>query len=121
MWGPFTIDLFTSSENKQVSWFYSLFQCPGSSGVDALLQPWVGHNGVAFPPFTTSMLLQVVQKVREEHASVTVVVPLWPAQSWFHELMLLAADTFQLPYWTLTGPMARPHSSWPLLAVRIKH
>ncbi|WIA39634.1 hypothetical protein OEZ86_005712 [Tetradesmus obliquus] len=63
----------------------------------------------------------VVQKVREERANVTVVVPLWPAQPWFHELMLLAVDSFQLPCSTLTGPMARRHSSWPLLAVRIEH
>lgn len=120
-WGPHTIDLFASAENKQTTRFYSLFQCPGSSGVDALLQPWAGWNCFAFPPFTTSMLLQVVQKVREERANVTVVVPLWPAQPWFHELMLLAVDSFQLPCSTLTGPMARQHCSWPLLAVRIEH
>lgn len=122
MWGPHKIDLFASAENTHCHCFYSLFQCPGSRGVDALLQPWAAWgNAFAFPPVTTSMLLQVVQKVREERANVTVVVPLWPAQPWFHELMLLAVDSFQLPCSTLTGPMARRHSSWPLLAVRIEH
>ena len=58
--------------------FYSRFYCPGSSGVDSLLQPWGGQNCYANPPYDAEMSM-VVQKLKEDHASATLVVPYWPA------------------------------------------
>jgi hypothetical protein len=115
--------MFASDSNTQLPAFYSLHRCPNTSGVNAFLQSWQGHNAYANPPFSSSVLLQLVQKVREEQADLTVVVPCWPAQPWFHELMLLAADYICLPQATFsvgTGAYA-PSSSWTLLAVRIQH
>lgn len=125
LWGPHTVDLFASDTNTQLPVFYSLHRCPGTSGVNAFLQPWRGHNAYANPPFSTSVLLQVVQKVREEQAAVTLVVPCWPSQPWFHELMLLAADTVCLPQAKFaagsTGSaLYLPGPSWPVMAVRIQ-
>jgi hypothetical protein len=123
LWGPHTIDLFASDTNTQLPLFYSLHRCPGSRGVNAFLHPWRGYNAWAHPPWNTTTLLQLVQKVREECANVTVLVPCWPAQPWFHELMLLAADTVCLPNATFSSssPAARlPRPSWPIMAVRIQ-
>lgn len=122
LWGPHTVDLFASSENAHLPVFYSLHRCPGTSGVNALLQSWSGHNAYALPPFNTSVLLQVVQKVREECATVTLVVPCWPSQPWFHELMVLATDTLHLPPATLArgGDGSQQPCAWPLIAVRVQ-
>lgn len=126
LWGPHTIDLFASDTNAQLPAFYSLHRCPGSLGVDAFLQSWRGHNAWAHPPFTAPILLQLVQKVREERSDVTVLVPAWPAQPWFHELMLLATDSVCLPNATFatcsnSSSVCLPHPSWPILAVRIQY
>lgn len=125
LWGPYSIDLFAADSNTQLPVFYSLHRCPGSSGSNAFLQPWHGHNAYACPPFSSSVLLQLAQKVREDRASLTVVVPCWPAQPWFHELMLLAKDSICLPHATfVAGPSGQAHlpsPSWTIMAIRIEH
>lgn len=126
LWGPHDMDLFASNSNTLLPSFYSLHRCPGTSGVNALLQPWHGLNGFANPPWETSILLQVVQKLREERASATLLVPCWPSQPWYHELMLLAKDVLPLPQVTfslgLTGSAQHmPRASWPIMAVRVEH
>jgi len=47
--GSEQIDLFASDTNTQPPRFFSLYRCPGTSGVNALLQPWRGLNGFANP------------------------------------------------------------------------
>jgi hypothetical protein len=47
LWGPHDIDLFASDTNTQLPRYFSLYRCPGTSGVNALLQPWGGLNGFA--------------------------------------------------------------------------
>lgn len=127
LWGPHTVDLFASDGNTQLATFFSQHRCPGTAGVNAFLQSWRGHNAWAHPPLSTSVLLQVVQKVREDRPNLTILVPCWPAQPWFHELMLLAADTLCLPRATfVAGPAGAaavhlPPPQWPFMAVRISH
>jgi hypothetical protein len=126
LWGPHTVDLFAADTNTHLPHFYSLHRCPGTSGVNALLQPWHGLNGFVNPPLETSVLLQVVQKIREDRATVTLIVPCWPSQPWYHELMLLATDTLTLPQVTFSlgsaGSAAHmPKASWPMMAVRVVH
>jgi hypothetical protein len=120
------VDLFASDTNTHLPQFFSLHRCPGSSGVNAFLQSWQGLNGFANPPLETNILLQVVQKIREDCATVTVLVPCWPSQPWYHELMLLAADTVALPQSTFSlgssgSAQHMPKASWPMMAVRIVH
>ncbi|GLI70014.1 hypothetical protein VaNZ11_014748 [Volvox africanus] len=92
--GPHDVDLFASHINTQLPCFFSRHHCPGSSGVNALLQPWTGHNAYGRPPLDPDFLMAVVQKVREEQACVTLVVPYWTAQPWWQQLMELAVDWF---------------------------
>ncbi len=124
--GPHDVDLFASDTNTHLPRFFSLHRCPGTSGVNAFLQSWQGLNGFANPPLETSILLQVVQKIREDRANVTLLVPCWPSQPWYHELMLLAADTGALPQATFSLGSAgsaqhMPKASWPMMAVRVVH
>ena len=49
-YGPFSIDAFANFYNSKCSRFYSLYHCPGSSGVDALTQNWSGENLLLVPP-----------------------------------------------------------------------
>jgi hypothetical protein len=126
LWGPHDVDLFASDTNTHLPRFFSLHRCPGTSGVNAFLQSWQGLNGFANPPLETSILLQVVQKIREDRANVTLLVPCWPSQPWYHELMLLAADTVALPQATFSLGSAgsaqhMPKASWPMMAVRVVH
>jgi hypothetical protein len=126
LWGPHDVDLFASDTNTHLPQFFSLNRCPGTSGVNALLQSWQGLNGFANPPLETSVLLQVVQKIREDRATVTLLVPCWPSQPWYHELMLLAADTVALPQATFSlgssgSAQHMPKASWPMMAVRVVH
>ena len=91
-WGPFDVDLFASAGNAQLPKFFSAARCPGTAGVDALMQCWSGMKCYGNPPFSAEIMLQVVQKTRLEGAEVVLIVPAWRGQAWYQELMLLADD-----------------------------
>ena len=69
----FTVDAFADSSNFKCSRFFSWTWCVGSSGVDAFKQNWRGENVYAVPP--PRMLLQVVNKFREDGCKGVVVFP----------------------------------------------
>jgi hypothetical protein len=119
--GRFDVDLFASDSNRQpAKMFFSLYNCPGTSGVDALLQPWDGLRCFAYPPFGGDCLLQVVQKLRlEPLAEAVVVVPDWPAQAWYRQLLELADHVLHLPQPPLRWDRAAPAGLRPALAFHI--
>jgi hypothetical protein len=90
--GRFDVDLFASEfDTQSTPMFFSMHRCPGSSGVDAFMQNWNNLNCYGFPPYDTHSLLQVVQKLREcASAQAVLIVPDWPGQPWFRELLELA-------------------------------
>ena len=97
-WGPrFDVDLFANSRNAQLPKFFSATRCPGTAGVDALMQCWSGMKCYGNPPFTAEIMLQVVQKTRLEGAEVVLIVPAWRGQAWYQELMLLADQVVDFP------------------------
>ena len=125
-YGPHDVDLFASHTNTHLPRFFSRFHCPGTAGVDSLQQPWAGLNAYGHPPITPDFLLSVVQKVREERATVTLVVPYWTAQPWWQLLMELASDVLFLPSSTGLftpagkGPGRFPRPPvWRVVAVRV--
>ena len=124
--GPFDVDLFASTANAQCSKFFSATRCPGTAGVDALLQCWSGMKCYGNPPFSAEVMLQVVQKVRMDRADVVLVVPNWPGQAWFQELMFLPVTVMHLPAGIplfASGPaggqVLSPPSRWGVLAVHV--
>jgi hypothetical protein len=125
-WGPFDVDLFASTTNAQCPKFFSAARCPGTAGVDALLQTWQGMKCYANPPFSAEVMLQVVQKVRLEQAEVLLVVPDWPGQAWHQELLLLADSVHRLPEGiplfasgVRGGGSLVPPPAWGVLAVHV--
>eukprot|EP01047_Picozoa_sp_COSAG01_P024001 COSAG01_NODE_1467_length_10217_cov_33.824570_17_plen_202_part_00 len=83
----FTVDLFATRENRLCPRFFSLETDPLSSGRDAFLQPWKQEMfPLAHPPF--SLIPRVLDKVRRERCSLTLIAPVWGA-AWFPDLMAL--------------------------------
>ncbi len=89
-WGPFDIDLFATRINTQIEKFISWMADPECFLVNAFSFSWTGINGYAFPPF--SLISRVLQKVREDEASITVIAPVWPTQVWYPQILALCVE-----------------------------
>lgn len=81
LYGPHTIDLFASAENKKCGRYYSKLPAPYSCGVDAMAHSWASENAWANPPF--NLIGPVVQKIIRDRATVTLVAPRWRSQPWW--------------------------------------
>ena len=84
------VDLFASMLNRQVDLFVSWKPEPEAWAVDAFSISWRDIKFYAFPPF--SVLSRVLSKIKEDNASSTLVVPLWPTQPWFPVMLDLLID-----------------------------
>ena len=76
-----SIDCFASRINKQIEEYISFKPDPYASHIDAFTISWNNLKGYMFPPF--SVIPKVLQKIQTDNATVMVVVPHWPTQSWF--------------------------------------
>ena len=95
--GPHTVDRYASAANAQLARFNTLLPEAGGEAALALSQRWDGENSYVFPP--PSELPRIAQLLYESPgASATLVVPYWPAQAWFQQLLELAvhAETHAL-------------------------
>ena len=81
------IDLFASRVNAQFDKYVSFKADPEAFAVDAFTLIWTDLHFYAFPPF--SVLLRFLRKVKRDRASGVLVVPDWPAQVWWPELLRL--------------------------------
>ena len=75
-----SIDLFASRINNQLHRFASFRPDPEAEIIDAFTVSWADMQFYAFPPFIC--ITRVLQKIRLEEATGTVVVPDWPNQPW---------------------------------------
>jgi hypothetical protein len=92
-WGQMpTIDRFATPSNRQVSRFNSRFHSPGCEAVDAFTQQWKGELNWLNPPWDE--LSRVLQTLRESGAAAYLVVPEWPSQPWWPDLLELTTDSF---------------------------
>ncbi|XDV16580.1 hypothetical protein PO909_016232 [Leuciscus waleckii] len=91
-------DLFASPDTSHCHWFYSLSE--GTLGTDALAHSWLrGLRKYAFPPVRL------------------LVVPYWPTQTWFSELVLLAtAPPLPIP---LKNPSGRDTEGLSILPPQV--
>ena len=99
------IDLFATRANAKCGGYVSWKIDPAFVASDAFTIPWSAEFFYAFPPF--SLILRVLQKIKQEKATGIVIVPNWPAQPWFPTFqsmlsskpVLLRADTnVSLPF-----------------------
>jgi hypothetical protein len=81
VWGPHTCDRFAASDNYQISFH-------NDKKLDAFTQQWHGHNNWLVPPFY--LIGQALLMVAQEQAAATIVIPWWPAQSWWPLLSSMA-------------------------------
>lgn len=81
MFGTPQIDLFASRLNKKCKNYCSWLKDPDCVSVDAFTLSWQNFFFYAFPPF--SIVLKVLEKVRQDNARGILVVPFWPTQPWY--------------------------------------
>lgn len=77
LWGPHSVDRFSSHYNNQVNRFNSRFASPGCEGVDALAQNWSSDNNWVCPP--PAMIVPVIHHFKNCKASGTLIIPEWPS------------------------------------------
>ena len=96
--GPFDIDLFASRLNHKMRPYCSWVREPQCSHADAFTLHWSTYtNAYVFAPF--SLLSRIMSKVYHENATITAVVPYFPQQSWFSQMLhLLVQAPILLPH-----------------------
>jgi len=115
LWGEPTIDLFASRLNAQVACYASWRPDPGATYVDAFSISWENQFFYAFPPF--SLIARCLQKISMEKAEGIIIVPVWPTQPWYSQLLHLMMDvprTLPQSLTTLTMP-GQNHKTHPLI------
>jgi len=124
-WGPHELDCFASATNTQCKMFVSLRLDTSTTYVDLFSRKCPAiQNMWAFPPF--AVIARLLRKIEDEQLTLTVLLPVWPAQPWWplwpH---LLAAYPLLLPHHdaplsTWVEGERRYHSlSWALVALRL--
>ncbi|KAL4534489.1 hypothetical protein Ndes2526A_g05384 [Nannochloris sp. 'desiccata'] len=133
-WGPHTVDVFASAINHQCPKFFSMYHCPGTSGVDAFAQDWGGENCWINPPF--GLIGQVIRHLSLCKSQATLICPRWQGRPWWPLLLSPDGSHWAKPYVVevlslptepdlfLPGPkhgnqraVGSPH--WQVLAVRL--
>jgi hypothetical protein len=91
MWGPHTIDLYSTNETNICEIFYSIHWCRKTSGVNAFGFDWSRDNCWINAPFR--LIGKVWRKLMTQNVKATIIVPLWTSATWWH---LIAPDAFHL-------------------------
>ena len=90
IWQTPNIDMFASRLNCQMDKYVSWKRDPDALWVDAFSRSWTNTYFYAFPPF--SLIMRCLQKTVRDTAECIIVVPLWPTQIWYPELLKLLID-----------------------------
>jgi len=94
-YGPHTVDHFVSWGNKQLDRYNSAVLDQDRAPVDAFQQYWGADNNWVNPPFTG--IPRVLDKIYQDRATATVIVPTWTAQTWWLPALRMASEVFYLP------------------------
>ena len=81
------IDLFASRLNYRLKRFYSYSSNPKCKHVDSFSVPW-NEDSYAFPSII--LLNRTLQKVEQDCAILLLIVPFWPNQPFFSNMLQLA-------------------------------
>ena len=89
--GFFTMDLFASRMNHQPPVYCSWRMDPGALAVDGFSISWAREFPYLLPPFCiVSRVLSKIQ--REAVACACLIVPTWPTQVWYSQLLVKLTD-----------------------------
>ena len=105
------VDLFATDKNNQVLVFFSKFQIPESSRVNARTTNWDRMWAYANPPYVLNS--RVLRKIRRHPSCQVLLIALfWPSQTWFLTMSKLLIDTpIQLP---MKSNLLRNSVTWEL-------
>lgn len=81
LWGPHTVDRFSSFRTRQVPRFCSRYLNPSSEHVDAFTADWSGEVNWLFPP--PYLIPRVIQHMMGGGEDGTLVAPLWTSAPWW--------------------------------------
>ena len=96
LFGPHDIDLFASKLNSQLKRYYSYLPDEIAEVIDAFTTQWTDNNYYCFPPF--SLISRILQRLKADKTDMTLVVPLWPTQHWFPQLLhSIVNNSFIIP------------------------
>ena len=96
IWGEADIDLFADRLTTQKKVYVSWKPDPKALTTDAFTMQWADQKMYAFPPFCLVGLC--LAKVRRDQASLTLIAPVWPAQTWYPTLLeMLVSAPILLP------------------------
>lgn len=108
-YGCHTVDRFATPLNTLCQRYNSHTYAAGSEAVDAFSVGWAGDNNWINPPF--SQASRVLDKIYNEAATATVLLPVWTAQDWWAPAMAGAQEACLLP--RTAGLFACGHGARP--------
>ena len=122
LWGPFSVDAFSTSASALVPRFWTRAPEAGAAGTDAFSQPWEGEMLLLVPAFR--LIHRCLARLAEAGASGVLVVPEWPGQPWWPRLLAVATGWWRLlpSDWRSTAGYAEPlaQRGWRCWAVRVE-
>ena len=78
LYGPHTVDRFTSDDSTQLPHYNTKFYSKNASGLDTFLFNWAyDHNSYVFPPPVLLVVDTVLQYTQEYHFTLTPVFLEW--------------------------------------------
>ena len=87
---PVMVDLFTTSLNYRLPFYFYPLNDPMAAGIDAFLQSWDSFQAYAFPLF--ALISNILNKLQSSRGVLlTFVAPLWPQKEWYTEFQYLSA------------------------------
>ena len=113
------VDMFASRLNNNCEKCFSYCLDPFCMGVDAFLTSWSHHKLYIFPPFNCCS--RVVCKLLTDRTTALVVLPDWPGQPWYPQLLKMVKKNAKtrtvsitshgppmpiLPPWNTGAPLA---------------
>ena len=92
LWGPHTIDHFSSFCTRQITRFNRHWPNPCSEGIDAFAASWENENNWLFPP--PKLIPRVLQYMKFTKSEGTLIAPQWDSAPWW-PLIVWRSGTFR--------------------------
>lgn len=90
IFGQCNIDMFASKKNCRLPKYVSYTPDCKAVAINAFSLRWNNYSAYMFPPF--SLIGSVLQKIEQDEADATLVVPLFSTQPWFPRLLQMTIE-----------------------------
>ena len=116
LFGPHSVDLFATRDNRLLPRFVSWRPDPESVATDAFMFPLKGENPYCFPP--VACIPRLLREVLHQQATVTLIAPDW-STPWMPDLRrMLIAPPVRLPEKPISV-VSSDFQNWKLTCFRI--